>query len=94
MKVCPENVMIGPSSYHFSYDDKTEKFYFNNFISFVRADVLLARRASSKKKKNSVENIAALELMHKAIEDKLNKSLNETMAAAQESKNIMKRMGK
>ena len=94
MKVCPENVMIGPSSYHFSYDNKTEKFYFDNFISFVRADVLLARRASNKKKKDSVENTAALELMHKAIEDKLNKSLNETVVAAQESKNIMERMGK
>lgn len=94
MKVCPENVIVKSSSYLFSYDDKTEKFYFDNFVSFVRADVLLARRVSSKKKKNSVENTAALELMHKAIEDKLNKSLNETKAAAQESKNIMERMGK
>ena len=94
MKVCPENVIVRPLSYHFSYDNKREEFYFDNFISFVRADVLLARRASNKKKKNSVENTAALELMHKAIEDKLNKSLNETMVAAQESKNIMKRMGK
>ena len=94
MKVCPENVIVKSSSYLFSYDNKIEEFYFDNFISFVRADVLLARRASSKEKKNSVENIAALELMHKAIEDKLNKSLNETKAAAQESKNIMERMGK
>ena len=94
MKVCPENVVVKSSSYLFSYDNKREKFYFNSFISFVRADVLLARRASNKKKKNSVENTAALELMHKAIEDKLNKSLNETVVAAQESKNIMERMGK
>ena len=94
MKVCPENVIVEWSSYRFSYDNKREKFYFDNFISFVRADVLLARRASSEKKKNLVENTAALELMHEAIEDKLNKSLNETMVAAQESKNIMKRMGK
>ena len=94
MNVCPENVIVESSSYRFSYDNKREKFYFDNFISFVRADVLLARRANDKKKKNSVENTAALELMHKAIEDKLNKSLNETMAAARESNNIMKRMGK
>ena len=95
MKVCPENVIVRSSSYLFSYDNKREEFYFDNFISFVRADVLLARRASNKKKKkNSVENIAALELMHKATEDKLNKSLNETKAAAQENKNIMERMGK
>lgn len=94
MKVCPENVIVKSSSYHFSYYNKREKFYFDNFISFARADVLLARRASSEKKKNLVENTAALELMHKAIEDKLNKSLNETMMAAQENKNIMKRMGK
>ena len=94
MNVCPENVIVKSSSYHFSYYNKREKFYFDNFISFARADVLLARRASSEKKKKLVENTAALELMHEAIEDKLNKSLNETMVAAQESKNIMKRMGK
>lgn len=92
MKVCPENVVVKSSSYLFSYDNKREEFYFDNFISFVRADVLLARRASNKKKKNSVENIAALELMHKAIEDKLNKSLNETKAAAQESIKIINNM--
>ena len=92
MKVCPENVIVGSSSYHFSYDNKTEEFYFDNFISFVRADILLARRASNKKKKDSVENTAALELMHKAIEDKLNKSLNETVVAAQESIKIINNM--
>ena len=94
VNVCPENVTVGSSSYSFSYDNKREEFYFDNFISFVRADVLLARRASNKKKKNSVENTAALELMHKAIEDKLNKSLNETVVAAQESIKIINNMEK
>ena len=93
MKVCPENVKVWTFSYSFDYDNKKEYFYFDNFFTFVRADLFLARRTSNQKKKESA-NTAALELMHQAIEDKLNKSLNETMVAAQENKNIMKRMSK
>lgn len=93
MKVCPENVKVWTDSYSFDYDNKRKYFYFDNFFTFVRADLFLARRASNQKKKESA-NTAALELMHQAIEDKLNKFLNETMVAAQESKNIMERMSK
>ena len=45
-------------------------------------------------KKQKVSDSAALQLMQQAVEDKLNESLNNIKVAAQESKNIMKRMSK
>lgn len=97
--ICPQNFEFSTYSYWFSYNKKREGFYFNNFLSFLRADVFVGKYMTDQEKKKEdkkqkVSDSAALQLMQQAVEDKLNESLNNIKVAAQESKNIMKRMSK
>lgn len=95
--VCPQNFKFGIETYSFVHNHQEEEFHFDNFLSFLRADLFIGRykfnlENKAKAKQTKKYNVEVLELMRKAVEDELNKSLNETKVAAQESKNIMKRM--
>lgn len=97
--ICPQNFEFNTYSYWFSYNKKREGFYFNNFLSFLLADVFVGKymidqEKKKEDKKQKASDSAALQLMQQAVEDKLNESLDNIKVAAQESENIMKRMSK